>query len=87
MCDWDPDTDEALWRTWVGPSIFEQNAHKKKQLPWSHINLVMACAWALTVPAAFLFGFWHSLAFVSFASIYANVATHIAGWRADRPNA
>lgn len=40
------------------------------------IHLVLLLAWAVCIPAAFLFGWWESVPFVAFASIYANMATH-----------
>jgi hypothetical protein len=41
----------------------------------------------LSIPAAFIFGWWESIAFVSFASIYANMATHWSAWQAARAEA
>jgi len=37
------------------------------------------------LPLSIFTGWIYSLAFISAASIYANVASHIAGWRADVP--
>lgn len=52
---------------------------------WRRANLYLAIAWAVMVPVALATGWVYSVAFVSLASLYANAATHIAGWRADVP--
>lgn len=38
------------------------------------------------LPVAILTGWIFSLAFISACSIYANIASHLAAWRADVPN-
>lgn len=53
---------------------------------WRLANLVGFVLWLLCVPAAALFGWYHSLPFVALASIYANAISHLAAWRADVPN-
>jgi hypothetical protein len=52
---------------------------------WRRVNLTLAILWALMVPVSLVTGWVYSVAFVSLASIYANAATHLAGWRADVP--
>ena len=42
----------------------------------ARVHLVLLAAWAVTIPVAFVFGWWESVSFVAFASIYANMATH-----------
>jgi hypothetical protein len=51
---------------------------------WGWINLVLAAVWAVMVPVAILTGWIYSIAFIAACSIYANAASHVAGWRADR---
>jgi hypothetical protein len=55
-------------------------------MTWRRANLWLAIAWAIIIPVAVATGWIYSLAFISAASIYANVASHIAAWRADVPN-
>ncbi len=38
----------------------------------------------MTIPAAFIFGWWESVAFVVFASIYANFVGHWSAYQAAR---
>jgi hypothetical protein len=52
---------------------------------WRRANLCLAVCWAVMVPVSLATGWVYSVAFVSLASLYANAATHIAGWRADVP--
>ena len=54
-------------------------------MTWRKINAALAAAWAICVPVSLVTGWVYSLLFVSLASIYANFATHVAGWRADVP--
>ena len=51
---------------------------------WAYVHLVLALAWALTIPGSFFFGWWESIAFVVFASIYANFIGHWSAWQAAR---
>jgi hypothetical protein len=37
------------------------------------------------VPLSIVTGWIYSLAFISAVSLYANIASHIAAWRADVP--
>jgi hypothetical protein len=53
---------------------------------WRRANLLLAITWGVLIPIAVATGWIYSLAFISAASIYANVASHIAAWRADVPN-
>jgi hypothetical protein len=55
-------------------------------LSWRRLNLLLAIAWGALIPIAIATGWIYSLAFISAASIYANVASHIAAWRADVPS-
>jgi uncharacterized membrane protein YhaH (DUF805 family) len=52
---------------------------------WRRANFWLAVVWALMIPVSVLTGWIYSLAFISAASIYANVASHVAAWRADVP--
>lgn len=54
-------------------------------MSWRRANLALAVAWAVMVPVSMATGWVYSVAFVSIASLYANAATHLAGWRADVP--
>jgi hypothetical protein len=56
-------------------------------LSWRRLNLWLAIAWAIMIPVSVATGWIYSLAFISAASIYANVASHVAAWRADVPTA
>jgi hypothetical protein len=51
---------------------------------WKALHLVGALLWLAAVPAAFLFSWWESVAFVVFASIYANFIGHWSAWQAAR---
>jgi hypothetical protein len=42
--------------------------------------------WALNLPLAISLGWLYAVVYVSAASIYANLATHLAGWSAERPS-
>jgi hypothetical protein len=53
---------------------------------WRRANLLLAIAWAVLIPVAVATGWIYSIAFISAASIYAKVASHVAAWRADVPN-
>lgn len=55
-------------------------------MSWRVANLILFVMWGIMVPVSVVTGWIYSLAFVSVASIYANMATHLAGWRADEPN-
>lgn len=52
---------------------------------WRLTNLVLFIVWAIMIPVSYVTGWVESIIFVSLASIYANMATHLAGWRADEP--
>jgi hypothetical protein len=52
---------------------------------WRRLNLLLAIAWGALIPIAVAAGWIYSIAFISAASIYANVASHVAAWRADVP--
>ena len=49
-----------------------------------YIHLVLLVAWGVAIPVAFVFGWWESIAFVAFASIYANMATHWSAYAGAR---
>lgn len=53
---------------------------------WRRINLIAAIVWMLMIPTALYLDWIKSIAFVSAISLYANVASHIAAWRADVPD-
>lgn len=46
-------------------------------------SLVRAVAWAGAIPVAYFAGWIYSVAFVSICSLYANLASDFAAWRAD----
>jgi hypothetical protein len=52
---------------------------------WKHVNLVLVIVWTIMIPVAIITGWLYSLAFISAASLYANIASHLAAWRADVP--
>lgn len=52
-------------------------------MTWRRINFALAVAWLALIPAAILTGWIYSVAFVAAISIYANVAAHVAAFRAD----
>lgn len=41
--------------------------------------------WLLMIPTAVLLGWIYSVAFVAICSLYANLASDFAAWRADVP--
>jgi hypothetical protein len=47
------------------------------------INIVGLVIWLAIIPLSIYFGWIYSVAFISFASIYANMVSHWAAWRAD----
>lgn len=53
---------------------------------WRRANMWLTLAWIAVIPVAIVAGWFKSLAFISAISIYANVAGHLAAWRADVPN-
>ncbi len=55
-----------------------------KSRQWEIAHLALAAVWAMTIPAAFIFGWWESVAFVVFASIYANFVGHWSAYQAAR---
>jgi hypothetical protein len=52
---------------------------------WRLTNLILTVVWLGMIPVAIATGWIYSIAFISAASIYANVASHLAAWRADVP--
>ncbi len=58
---------------------------KFKALPWGSMNLWLTGIWAVMLPVAYVTGWIYSVAFISLASIYANLASHLAAWRSDEP--
>jgi len=52
---------------------------------WRLVNFWLMIAWLVVIPIAIWTGWIYSIAFISAASIYANVASHLAAWRADVP--
>jgi hypothetical protein len=50
------------------------------------LNAVLTVFWIAMVPLAVATGWLYSVAFISAVSIYANIASHLAAWRADVPN-
>lgn len=61
--------------------------HWREPAVWRWVNLALAVAWAVMIPVALVTGWLYSIAFISACSIYANLASHVAGWRADEPEA
>lgn len=57
---------------------------RKKWNSW--INFFGLLLWAAVIPIAYFMGWIYSVAFISIASIYANLASHWAAWRADDDN-
>lgn len=53
---------------------------------WRTANFWLMLAWLAMIPVAVVTGWVYSIAFISAASIYANVASHLAAWRADVPD-
>jgi hypothetical protein len=51
---------------------------------WAAFNLLRALVWLGTIPVAYFAGWIYSVAFVAVCSLYANVASDFAAWRADR---
>lgn len=52
---------------------------------WRQANLLLTVVWTAMIPVAITTGWIYSVAFISVASIYANLASHLAAWRADVP--
>lgn len=49
------------------------------------MNLILTLVWAAMIPVAVITGWLYSIVFISACSIYANLASHLAAWRADVP--
>jgi hypothetical protein len=70
-------------KTWLPP-------YKSPWLPpytaqyLANIHLALAVAWAIAIPVTLITGWIQSVIFVSIASIYANLATHLSAWQAAR---
>lgn len=50
---------------------------------WRRLDAFATVAWLAVIPVALLAGWLASVTFVSAISLYANVASHLAAWRAD----
>lgn len=50
---------------------------------WRHLDAAATMAWLVLIPIAYTAGWLASVVFVSAISLYANVASHLAAWRAD----
>lgn len=48
-----------------------------------HASLVRTTAWTVMIPLAYWQGWLKSVTFVALCSLYANVASDFASWRAD----
>ena len=70
----------------IGPANVsgERNMPRLSTGQMALVHLVLLIGWALCIPASLIFGFIESVAFVSVASIYANMATHWSAWQATR---
>ena len=53
---------------------------------WRRLNLIAALVWLAVIPLALYAGWLKSVTFVAAISLYANVASHVAAWRADVPD-
>lgn len=53
---------------------------------WRRINFWLVWIWLAMIPLAYFEGWLKSVVFVSAISLYANVASHLAAWRADVPD-
>jgi hypothetical protein len=49
-----------------------------------HLELTLVFAWIIMIPLSIITGWIYSVAFVSAISLYANVASHWAAYRAQR---
>jgi hypothetical protein len=56
---------------------------RKKRRWWRTFNAIATGVWLALIPLALVLGWLKSVTFVSAISIYANVAAHLAAWRAD----
>lgn len=51
---------------------------------WARFSLGRVLFWIVVSVLAYLYGWLASVAFVSACSLYANIASDFASWRADR---
>jgi hypothetical protein len=51
---------------------------------WAYFSLTRVVIWILAMVAAILFGWLASVTFVAACSLYANIASDFAAFRADR---
>src|SRR5439155_11952450 len=68
------------------PRLQRQHALDSPLMTWRRINAALTLIWMFVIPLAIITGWIYSVAFVSAISLYANVASHLAAWRADVPN-
>jgi hypothetical protein len=68
---------------WFG-RITQGLQRKESDDYWAAFNLLRALVWVGVIPVAYFMGWVYSVAFVAVCSLYANVASDFAAWRADR---
>lgn len=55
-----------------------------KEKSWARFSLSRVVFWIFITCLGVIFGWIYSVAFVSVCSLYANIASDFASWRADR---
>lgn len=55
-------------------------------MSWKRANAWATITWLVLIPVAYALQWLQSVTFVSSISLYANVASHMAAWRADKPD-
>jgi hypothetical protein len=69
-------------------NLAPQTQNKKQaqeEVSWRKVNLALTIVWAIMIPISVVTGWINVVAFVSAISLYANVVSHLAAWRADVP--
>jgi hypothetical protein len=78
-----PDGPKPSSWGWFG-GITRRLQSKESDDYWAAFNLLRALVWVGVIPVAYFWGWVYSVAFVAVCSLYANVASDFAAWRADR---
>jgi hypothetical protein len=78
-----PDGPKPSSWGWCGRTT-QRLLSKESDDYWAAFNLLRALVWLGTIPIAYFAGWIYSVAFVAVCSLYANVASDFAAWRADR---
>jgi hypothetical protein len=66
-------------------SLQQDPSWQEEEVSWRRFNATATAVWLVMIPVAVVTHWVESVVFVSAISLYANVASHLAAWRADVP--